>query len=52
MAGTERVLSSAGSMLLEADTQFHAPLSGADRKELRGLLLRVMRTCLLWLDEG
>lgn len=34
-----------------AEREFLAPLAAADRKELRGLLLEVMRSRLPWLDD-
>jgi DNA-binding MarR family transcriptional regulator len=42
----------AAKAVAAAELEFLGPLSAADRKELRGLLLEVMRTRLPWLDEG
>lgn len=42
----------AAKAVAAAELEFLAPLSAADRKELRGLLLEVMRTRLPWLEEG
>src|SRR5262245_33168042 len=41
----------AAKAVAAAELEFLGPLSAADRKELRGLLLEVMRTRLPWLDE-
>jgi|SRR3954468_24020183 DNA-binding MarR family transcriptional regulator len=47
-----RAQARAAKAVAAAELEFLAPLSAADRKELRGMLLEVMRTRLPWLDEG
>ena len=51
-AAGRRVQQRAAKAVATAEREFLAPLAAADRKELRRLLLDVMRSRLAWLNEA